>query len=351
MVSDILDEPYVRATTLNGLEEYASGRGISLRDILNELKIPEAALDDPTMLISFVSYNKLLNQLSGLSGNPNIGLELVLTAKKAMDNIGPLALILKMGETTGECVESALRFLKYHTNAINIEVIKYPESGKGEFRYTPLFPLTEVRQLSENALGLACTAMRYLLSDDGSNPLEVNFQHPKPKNIKLHTDFFLCPVTFNQPTNSMYFDLELLDMETIGADHQIADVVYSYLQSEIDKVEAKLSMTASITGTVSQLLPSGHVGIELIARAMNVSPKTIQRRLKSEGTNYSEILHGVRKETATRLLTETGIPASNVAALCGYSGPAAFNLAFKNWYSCTPGEFRSNHKNKLVVSE
>ncbi|MEO0545016.1 MAG: AraC family transcriptional regulator [Pseudomonadota bacterium] len=351
MIPDILDEPYVRATSLIGVEEFACELGISLRNVLREVKIADAALDDPTMLISMVSFNRLLVRLSQLSGDPDIGLKLVLNAKRAMDDIGPLALILKMGDTTGECVKNALRYLKYHTNAIKVEVVKDTEKGIGEFRYMPLFPLTDVRQLTENAIGVACVAMRFLLSDDGSKPHMVAFQHSKPADDSLHNEFFECEVIFNHPTNSLYFDLKWLELETIGADHQIANVVYSFLQSEIDKVEAKLTTTASISSAISQLLPSGHVGIDLIAHAMNVSPKTIQRRLKNEGTSYSEILHGVRKETATRLLTETGIPVSNVAGLCGYSSPAAFNLAFKGWHNCTPQEFRTRQKNKPIKAD
>ncbi len=336
----LVHDPYVRATVLNGLEDVLSGYDLNLADLISEFDIPSSALKDSSILISLVSYNELLNRLVTITGDNSIGLELVLTTKKAMDNIGPLALILKLGDTTGECVKNALQFLKYHSNGIAIEVIECPEKKIGELRYTALSPLSELRQLSENAIGLACTAMRFLVSDDGQNPISVSFQHQKPKDTHLHERFFSCPVSFNQPTNSMFFDLELLRLETIGADRQITDVIFSYLQGEIEKVEAKLSMSDSINALISQLLPSGQFSIELIAKAMLLHPKAIQRKLAEEGTSYTEILKNVRQKTAERLLSETGIPITNVAALCGYANSVAFNTAFKKWHNSSPGEYR-----------
>ncbi len=341
-MSELNDDRYVRATTLAGLEENLRGYGVDLVGLLKEVNIDTNALVDSSMLISIVSYNKLLNILEERTGRVNIGLELVIANKQALDNVGPLALVLKLGDTTGECVENALKYLRYHTNGINIEILKYPNQGIAEFRYTPLPPLHNVRQLAENAIGIACTAMRFLVSSEKQNPLRVTFQHRQPKDTKLHEEFLACPIEFNQPTNSMFFDLALLEMETLGSDNQVADVIYSYLDSEIDKLEADLSLESSVAAMIGQLLPTGRYSIDLIATGLAVQPKTLQRRLRDDGTSYSSILEKVRTDTATRLLRETGIPVTTVAGLCGYSNPAAFNLAFRKWYDSTPGQYRSD---------
>lgn len=337
-----IEEPYVRATVLMGMEKLSDKYGLNLTALMKEVRINPEALKDSSMLISIVAYNRLLNLLEQRSGNPNVGLELSSQTRRALDRIGPLALILKLGDTTGECVEKGLQFLRYHTNGVSVEVIREEGQRVGEFRYTCLRPLFDVRQLTENALGVACIAMRFLTSDDKQRPEKVTFQHRQPSDIQPHEAFFGCPIEFNAPTNSLFFDAALLDQETMGTDDQVAGIVYSYLENEIEKLESELSLASAVAAVIGRLLPSGRCSIDLVAKGVALHPKSLQRRLKEEGTSFSEILEQVRKDTALRLLSETRVPIAQVAGLCGYSNPTAFNNAFNNWAQTTPGKFRKS---------
>lgn len=335
-------EPYVRATALKGMDKALEGYSLNLPEILDEVGIDPNALNDSSKLISIVAFNSLLNLLEQKTSRHCLGLELVVTARNALNNIGPLALILKLGDTTGECVENGLKYLRYHTNGVNVEIFRDVKNGVGEFRYTPLPPLFNVRHLVENALGVACTAMRFLISNENQKPIKITFQHTRPHDTDLPEKFFSCPIEYNAQFNSMIFDLELLNMETLGSDSQVSDIVFSYLQAEIEEVESKLSLASSVAVVVGQLLPSGRCSMELVAKGVALHPKTLQRRLNKDGTSYSKILDKIRMATAVRLLSETKIPAAKVAKLCGYSSPGSFNLAFKDRKKITPGKFREN---------
>lgn len=341
-------ESYVRATALLGFENALKEYDLDFPALLKEAQIDPRAQNDANMLISFVAYHRLLNLLEQRTGNQNIGLELVINTSKALDSIGPLALILKLGDTTGECVENALKFLRYHSNGVNVEVLKHPELGLGEFRYSPLPPLGSTRHLAENAIGIACVAMRFMLGDESKKPNRVTFQHSKPRDLTAIDAFFGCPADFNASTNSLYFDLDLLDQKTLGTDHQVAEIVYTYLDNEIARLEAEMSLESAISAVVARLLPSRRFSIELVAKAVAMHPKTLQRRLKDDGTSFSEILEHQRRQTALRLLSDTKLSSEKIAGLCGYANSAAFNHAFKKWENCTPGAFRKsldNHKN------
>ena len=313
---------------------------MDLIPLLEKVRISPNALEDSSLLISLVAYNRLLNLLEERTAKHNIGLELVLATRNILNSIGPLALILKLGDTTGECVENALKYLRYHTNGVNWEIIKSVEPNVGELKWTPLTPVHNVRHLAENALGIACTAMRFLASDESKHPVRVTFQHRRPGDLSLLHDFFSCPIEFDAPANSLFFDQGLLELETMGADSQVAEIVYSYLETEIEKVNSQLSLPSSVAAVIGQLLPSGRCSIELVAKAVSLHPKALQRELKKHGTNYSKILERVRRDTAIRLLCETNISAAKIALLCGYSSPTSFNLAFRVWEKTTPARYR-----------
>ena len=84
------------------------------------------------------------------------------------------------------------------------------------------------------------------------------------------------------------------------------------------------------------LLGEGPVGIDKVARALGYSRQTLYRRLKAEGATFEEVLDGLRKRLALRLLREERLPVKEVAWRLGFSDPAAFSRAFKRWTGASP---------------
>ena len=81
--------------------------------------------------------------------------------------------------------------------------------------------------------------------------------------------------------------------------------------------------------------------IDIIADAIGLSPRTLQRRLNKAGTTYSELIQEVRFGTATTLLKENEIKLLDIAYELGYSDPAHFSRAFKRMAGVSPREYRS----------
>ena len=91
------------------------------------------------------------------------------------------------------------------------------------------------------------------------------------------------------------------------------------------------------------VLESGEVGIDRIARDLGYSRQTLYRRLKAEGITYEQLLDGLRRRLALRLMRDQGLPVKEAAYRLGFSDPAAFSRAFKRWTGTSPGEMRRPH--------
>ena len=78
----------------------------------------------------------------------------------------------------------------------------------------------------------------------------------------------------------------------------------------------------------------------LIAAQLGMSDRTLQRRLRDEGTSFREILDDTRHYLARELLRNTRFPLADVATQLGFAEPSAFYRAFRKWEGCTPGQFR-----------
>jgi AraC-like DNA-binding protein len=87
------------------------------------------------------------------------------------------------------------------------------------------------------------------------------------------------------------------------------------------------------------LLAQGASG-DQVARLLLMHHRTLNRRLKAEGTTFQELLDEVRFEAACQLLDTARIPITEIAASLGYAETSAFSRAFRRWSGATPIERR-----------
>lgn len=99
----------------------------------------------------------------------------------------------------------------------------------------------------------------------------------------------------------------------------------------------------SIRQVISALMSRGWCQLSDIAEAVGMHPRTLQRRLAESQEEYSDLLAEVRFEAALRLLSDPNIRVIDVAYELGYTDPANFTRAFRQWTGQRPSEFRRAH--------
>lgn len=80
-----------------------------------------------------------------------------------------------------------------------------------------------------------------------------------------------------------------------------------------------------------------------MARHLNTSPRTLRRRLAEEGTSYKDIVAGIQKNKAIKLLKNTSLSTGQIAQEMGYDDLPNLFRAFKHWTGKTPGSYRERH--------
>jgi AraC-like DNA-binding protein len=78
------------------------------------------------------------------------------------------------------------------------------------------------------------------------------------------------------------------------------------------------------------------MSLEAVAANFNVSPRTLQRKLKEEGISFLQIVDDVRQKLAIHYLTSGNYQVKDVAYTLGYNEQSAFIRAFKKWTGVTP---------------
>jgi AraC-like DNA-binding protein len=100
------------------------------------------------------------------------------------------------------------------------------------------------------------------------------------------------------------------------------------------------SLTRQVRGLLTEALKAGDPRLETLSQRLGLSARTLQRRLREEGTSHQDLLDEVRSELSRRYLLEPELAICEVAYLLGFSEPSAFHRAFRRWTGVTPKAFR-----------
>jgi AraC-like DNA-binding protein len=110
-----------------------------------------------------------------------------------------------------------------------------------------------------------------------------------------------------------------------------------------------LELAGSVRQAVEALLQSGRTDIGFVAAMTGMSVRNLQRRLREEGLNYSQIVDESRFEFARRLLRDTDLSLIDIAFESGYGEAANFTRAFKRWAGVPPKNFRRRYREQGAV--
>jgi AraC-like DNA-binding protein len=91
---------------------------------------------------------------------------------------------------------------------------------------------------------------------------------------------------------------------------------------------------------VRTYLTAGQPTVIQLARLLETSPRTLQRRLADEGTSLTAIIDDERRTRALAAVIDSSRTVVDTAMICGYTDPANFTRAFRRWTGMSPLEFR-----------
>jgi AraC-like DNA-binding protein len=173
-------------------------------------------------------------------------------------------------------------------------------------------------------------------------PLQVSFAHDAPCDQTEQTRFFRVPAHFASGSNAMVLNRADADRPLRGADPALSAIVHRRLEkalAERDRPEA-VSLTARVRRLLVEGLGQTTLTPDAVAQRLEISTRTLSRRLAEENTSFRRILDEARCQFATALLHDRSLSVGDIAFFLQYSEPAAFHRSFKRWTGQTPRGFR-----------
>lgn len=169
-------------------------------------------------------------------------------------------------------------------------------------------------------------------------PRSVRLALPTPDGWaerEAFADAFGREVEFDADRSVLAFDRNLLDIEMPQASELTARMC---LEQCRELLEARNAISG-LAGEVRDLLlrdPQRMPGQDEVAGALNLSVRSLRRRLADQGTSFRELLEQTRRGLAEDLLLTGGLTVDQVASRIGYADTPAFVNAFRRWTGMSP---------------
>ena len=174
--------------------------------------------------------------------------------------------------------------------------------------------------------------------------VEVRFAHRRPADISEHLRIFGRAVHFAQPENELAFERAYLELPIVAADEELLAVLEQYAERLLCRIRPAQTWSGKVAELLSRTLCDGKPRLAEVAGLLAVSRRSLQAKLKEEGTTYQAVLDSVRQELAVACLEDERLSLAEIAFLLGYADQSAFNHAFRKWTGDSPLRFRERGK-------
>src|ERR1700733_3770702 len=194
------------------------------------------------------------------------------------------------------------------------DAIEYEFFRSGAEYHFVIEPAPNVADESVDALVAAYLRMcRSLLGHDYS-PLRIEFRRAQPSKIEDFQSLLRAPLQFGAARTRLVFDRVAIERPLDGGNPELArhnDAIALQYMSQIERE----NIQGRVREVLTQRLAHGEPSQEDVAELLNMSARTLQRKLGDAGTTYKEILDETRRVLALAYLSAPRHTVSDVTYL------------------------------------
>lgn len=152
---------------------------------------------------------------------------------------------------------------------------------------------------------------------------------------------------FDQTTNEMIFSARDLAIPMKAFNPETYELLKSHIESRLRQIDNKVLVSDKVRTILLSSLRYSFPDMETVASRLNVSPRTLQRKLSNENTSFKSLLQDTRFDLAQKLLRQNELSISEISYMLGYSDLGNFSRSYKRYTGSSPQEYRNQLFAKL----
>lgn len=308
--------------------------GISSSELLNEVELKEDSLrnsDNP------IDSSKLSDMfIYAMKKSNNFTLSLSIGKSVSYHSLGLLGYLLINADNLTTLIQKFSFYQKLVSGFLKFHF----EENDNYFKlaiYINENPHIPVPSFHAEVHLSAIVTILSQIADEKIVPEFVYFSNEYKGDLEKYEEIFGKRVYFQKDENAIFFKKDKLKTKVKNSNPGMLH----FFEAQANKVLENQDSSTYYSRVKKEILKNitqKDISIDLIAKNLNISARTLQYKLKDENTTFREALLDVRMNLANHYINSKKIDLNSVALLLGYSEPSSFFRAYKKYFGTTPSK-------------
>ncbi len=331
--------------TFNGrfllnLIHFAGVQGASVNKLLIFTGLNETDLGSENQKVSAQVFNHTMENAVKETGDPFFGLHageyLNLSAA------GLIAQITQTSRTVKEALDYCCEFSMLGCQHIPLELKREKKLYKLLLIPDPEWQKQSTVAAKQTVEGLMAFTLRefHTITLQKHYPVAVHFSGPAPSDVSEYHRIFNCELKFNRGLNAMYFNAEQVEEPIVTANYELLRILVNHARERLESLGDNAFFYEKVKRAMVNLVNPEFPLIEHVAGNLNLSVRSLQRKLAAEGHTFIEIREELRRTFALDYLKNPELQITEIAYLLSYSDASAFIRSFRRWTGQSPQRYR-----------
>ncbi len=325
---------------VSGMLSGLASRKIESADLLRASGIDPGVLSDPDSRVPLKNYAVLYNTLLQQLGDEGFAL---FSKPLPVGTFEFLCRSMVSSKTLAEALDRGSRFLRLVLPDLEVTIARSRDMA--EIRIVETRPLRRspddpcrvfaFEWLLRLLHGLACWLVGREL-----HLSSVRFPYSRPAHATDYDLIYTPHSIFGGQKLIASMNANLLDLPIRRDD----DALEGFLEGAPGKITMLYRRDREMVHQVRDLLTKTFpepITLDDAARKLNLSSRTLHRRLQEEDSSFRAIKDAVRRDLALSYIEKSNQPIAKIAASLGFSEPSTFFRAFQTWTGIAPTVYRN----------
>jgi AraC-like DNA-binding protein len=315
--------------------KWAEAQGADGDALARQAGIDRRSFADPDARISIDKIWNLWHALIELYPDAAIGLDMGSTSD--IREFGLVGYSIYYSPTLAEGLDHICRYSRIVNEIMGFVTRERADRTVLASENSPRFDM--LRHPVDVRMAWALSAAREVVGSQ-ITPLEAGFPYRRPSSVTEHARVFRCPLKFDQPEAFLAFRAEDVARPIVAGNPELVRYLDQLADTVLSSLDERITFVDNVRREIWADLSSGKTTVGRIATRLGTSSRSLQRRLREEGTTFGAELESLRRDLARTLLRDRTLAVCEVAFLLGYSEASSFYRAFRRWENVSPFQFR-----------
>ncbi|MGC1949052.1 MAG: AraC family transcriptional regulator ligand-binding domain-containing protein [Pseudolabrys sp.] len=323
--------------------ERARKEGVDVELLLRQAHLTAREIKNKDIPLGVQNQIKFVDLVASATSDPLLGLRLAYSYD--LREIGLLYYVSASAETLLGSLLRVARYSDVANEGVDLEV-KKGDLLRVRLHYSGVARHSDVHQIEFWMASLVRICRKVI----GSNlkPIEVRITHNRRKRVPEMEKLLRCSVKTGADVDEIIFGKESGEHPVVTADPYLERLCVRLCDETLARLGKKTSpLRVRVENVVATLLPHGEMNFDAVAAKLDMSGRTLSRKLALEGHSFSGIVNDLRLALARRYLAESDMSISEIAWLLGYSEVANFTHAFHRWTGTNPRSERAKARRSI----